>query len=82
LDVEAAVVFVQYVVLNAARLWAEAGADQKQRLQKVIFPEGVLFSDGAYRTTATSMIFFELEEVSCQKESLVALTGIEPVFED
>jgi hypothetical protein len=36
----------------------------------------------AYRTTATSMIFFELEEISEQKERLVALTGIEPVFED
>jgi hypothetical protein len=82
LDIEAAVEFAKYVVLNAARLWAEAGADQKQRLQKVIFPQGVLFPNGAYRTTATSLIFFELEETSCQKEGLVALTGIEPVFED
>ncbi len=82
LDVEAAVEFGQHVLLNAARLWVESGADQKQRLQKVIFPRGVLFSDGVYRTDATSMIFFELEEISSQKERLVALTGIEPVFED
>jgi len=82
LDVEAAVEFAQYVLLNAPRLWAESGADQKQRLQRLIFPQGVLFSKGVYRTNATSMLFFELEEISDEKERLVALTGIEPVFED
>jgi hypothetical protein len=30
----------------------------------------------------TCMIFYELEEISSPKEGLVALTGIEPVFED
>ncbi len=30
----------------------------------------------------TSMIFYELEEISGQKEGLVALPGIEPGFED
>jgi hypothetical protein len=64
----------QYVVLNASRLWAESGHDQKQRLQKVICPEGVRFEDGIYRTTATSMTFFDLAKISDQKESLVAQT--------
>ncbi len=57
-----------------------AGADQ--RLQQVFFPHGVQFEDGAYRTAKTSMIFYELEEISGQKEGLVALPGIEPGFED
>jgi hypothetical protein len=74
--------FAQYVFLNAARIWSESSPAQKQRLQKPMFPSGVLFAEGAYRTTTTSMIFFELEEISDQKERLVALTGIEPVFED
>jgi hypothetical protein len=82
MDIEAAVEFGQHVLLNAARLWAESDADQKQRLQGVIFPQGVLFLDGVYRTDGTSMIFFDLEGISGQKERLVALTGIEPVFED
>ena len=80
-DVEAAVEYGQHVLLNAARLWVESSADQKQRLQKVIFPQG-LFSDGAYRTDATSIVVFELGGIYGQKEELVALTGIEPVFED
>ncbi len=82
LDVEAAVEFAQYVLLNAARIWSESSPEQKQRLQKLIFPAGVLFAEGAYRTSTTSMIFFELEEIHDQKERLVALPGIEPGFED
>jgi tetratricopeptide (TPR) repeat protein len=34
LDVEAAVEFAQYVLLNAARIWSESSPEQKQRLQK------------------------------------------------
>ena len=28
----------QHAILNAARLWTEFSSDQKQRLQKVLFP--------------------------------------------
>jgi hypothetical protein len=74
LDIEAAVEFAQYVLLNAARIWSESGPEQKERLQKLIFPAGVLFGEGAYRTTATNMVFFELEEIYDQNEGLVAQT--------
>jgi hypothetical protein len=72
LDIEADVEFAQYALLNAARIWSEFSPEQKQRLQKLIFPSGVLFAEGAYRSIATSMIFFELEEISDEKERLVA----------
>ena len=81
-DIESAIDFAQHVLLNTPKIWAESNSDQKQRLQKLFFPEGVSFQNGVYRTTATSLIFFGLEEDLLQKEGLVALTGIEPVFED
>jgi hypothetical protein len=43
---EGAVEFAQYVLLNAARIWSESSPEQKQRLQKLIFPSGVLFAEG------------------------------------
>ncbi len=82
LDIEAAIEFAQYVLLNAARIWSESSPEQKQRLQKLIFPSGVLFAESVYRTGTTSMIFFELEEMYAQNERMVALPGIEPGFED
>jgi site-specific DNA recombinase len=80
MGLQAAVSFAEFVLLNAARLWAESSLTQKQRLQQAIFPSGVEFADGVYRTTETSMIFYGLEMAECAKEGLVALTGIEPVF--
>ena len=60
IDIQAAVKFGEFVLLNAPRLWTELPLAQKQRLQQIIFPRGVAFKDGAYRTSETSMIFFEL----------------------
>jgi hypothetical protein len=55
--VEAVLNFAEHVILNAARLWTEFSSDQKQRLQKVLFPEGVTFENRNYRTTATCVLF-------------------------
>ena len=43
LDVEAVLNFSQYVLLNASRLWMETSLDQKQRVQKILYPEGLEF---------------------------------------
>ncbi len=80
LDVQTAVSHGEFLLLNAPRLWVESSLEQKQRLQEIFFPHGVQFENGAYRTTETSMIFFELEEIPAQKEGMVALPGIEPGF--
>jgi hypothetical protein len=82
IDIQAAVSFGEFVLLNAPRLWAESSLEQRLRLQHVLFPNGLQFDAGVYRTTATSIIFFNLETEHFEKEGLVALTGIEPVFED
>ena len=80
MDLQAAVSFSEFVLLNAARLWFESSLTQKQRLQVAIFPDGVQFENGVYRTAGTSMFFNSLNTEEFTKEGLVALTGIEPVF--
>jgi hypothetical protein len=80
MDLQAAVNFGEFVLLNAPRLWADSSLDQKQRLQQALFPLGVQFEGGFYRTAQTSMIFYELEPEKAEKEGLVALTGIERLF--
>ncbi len=80
LDVEAILKFSQHVLLNAARLWIEASLDQKQRLQKVLFPEGLSFSEGNFRTAKTSLVFQLLEASVTEKANLVSPTGFEPVL--
>ncbi len=38
MDIQAAVSFGEFVLLNAPRLWADSSLDQKQRLQQALFP--------------------------------------------
>lgn len=60
LDVEGILGFAERVLPNAADLWVHASLDQKQRLQQLFFPDGIVF-DGAQkrftRTAATASFF-------------------------
>ena len=82
IEIEELLDFAENLLLNAAGTWNQSGLEQKQRLQQVLFPEGVAYSDGIYQTTTTSPMFNMLEITEEQKEGLVALPGIEPGFED
>ena len=82
IEIEAVLDFAQMVLLNASNLWKSAPAEQKQRLQQVLFPEGVTYSHKNYRTGVTCLLFSGINIATAQREGLVALTGIEPVFED
>ncbi len=78
LDLEAVLNFAQHVLLNAARLWIKFSLDQKQRLQKVIFPEGLVYTPEGFRITVTSPIFSLLQMEKTQKTILAPQVGLEP----
>ena len=80
LDVDALLSFIETVAKSAATMWERMSLDQKQRFQQVLFPEGVQYHNGAYRTTATCILFNRLGKESRTEERLVALPGIEPGF--
>jgi hypothetical protein len=77
-DVESVLNFTEHIVLNAARLWVEFSSDQKQRLQKVLFPDGVQFDGRDIKTAATCLLFKLLPKDEEEKLSLATLPGIEP----
>ena len=64
---------------NAAAFWIQCSADQKQRFQKVLFPDGLIFDRESYRTAETCLVFSYLREISEGNSSLASRTGIEPV---
>src|SRR5262245_23734615 len=78
LDIEAVINFSQHVLLNAARLWTTFSLNQKQRLQKVIFPEGLVYFPEGFGTAVTSPIFSILQGESTLKRNLAPQVGLEP----
>ena len=81
LDIEAALSFSQYVIFNAPRLWVEASLDQKQRLQKALFPEGIQFSEGRFETGKCCLLFNMFGASNGEKANMACPTGFELVFD-
>jgi hypothetical protein len=72
LDIEGAVGFAEYLIKNAAHIWSEMGLDQKQRFQKVLFPEGLTFKAGKFGTAVTCIFFSMLQRVGSEKTNLAS----------
>ena len=79
-DVVVVLNFSEHVILNAARLWTEYSLAQKQRLQRILFPEGVTFTESGFGTAATSLIFNLLQQPEGEKTRMATPTGFEPVL--
>lgn len=78
-DPRPVVAFAVRVLSNAARMWSAADLDRRQRLQKALFPSGLLYA-GGIRTPVRDSIFYELGAISEGRSGLVSPTGFEPVL--
>jgi hypothetical protein len=78
MDVEGILAFAERVLPSASNLWVQSSFAQKQRLQQVLFPEGVRFDGKRLVGTDTTLpVFNYLGSVSDEKKELVDLTGVE-----
>jgi DNA invertase Pin-like site-specific DNA recombinase len=79
-DIEGVIGFAESVIMDARRLWTEGTLEQRQRLQKLLFPKGVTYStESGFGTTETSLFFRWLALVQDKKDALASPTGFEPV---
>jgi site-specific DNA recombinase len=62
-EVEKVLSFAEDLLLNVAGVWERFSLDQKQRLQEVLFPQGIEYQHGVYRTQEMSFLFRGLEDV-------------------
>jgi site-specific DNA recombinase len=79
IDIEGVINFATVAIGDASRFWIDGSLDQKQRFQRILFPEGVTFDGKRVGTPATCLAFSYLREVSQRKVSLASRTGVEPV---
>ena len=70
--------FAETVLLDASRLWLNGDADQKQRLQWALFPEGLRFEDGTIGTGVTCLAFSSLAAFGGTEVRMASPSGIEP----
>lgn len=78
LDIEIICTFAEHFLQNIAQTWKNAGLDTKQRLQEIIFPNGVIYCFPGFRTSTLSCLFTVLKDSDMSDEHLGWPTGIEP----
>jgi hypothetical protein len=77
LDLTGMLDFAFSVISNPGKLWEHTGLDGKQRLQKVLFPNGLKFGKAGFGTAETAIIYTLLSSSTASNETLVAPRGIE-----
>ena len=80
LDVEAVLSFAEHVLTNAGRLWVEATPEQRVRLTTALFPEGVTYEAGVFKTPSSAFEFNDLRGSDGEKERMASPEGVEPSF--
>ena len=80
MDVEALLEFASKVVEYPKQLWLESTLEQKQRLQRVFFPDGVTFTREGFGTAASNSFFSLFSGSLGEKATLASPTGFEPVL--
>jgi hypothetical protein len=63
------------VLTNAARLWEQSSLERKQRLQRMFFPEGLVFDASGFRTAVTCLAFEALAAPDDPESYLASPTG-------
>jgi site-specific DNA recombinase len=80
MDVEAVMEFAERLVERPKQLWLESSLEQKQRLQRVFFPDGLTYTADGFGTAPTNSLFNVFQMFSVEKASLASPTGFEPVL--
>ena len=69
------------MLVDIAVAWLKAGAEQRQRVQNLLFSDGVLYSEhSGFLNTSKPSLFMTLEEISTENEMLASPTGFDPVL--
>jgi site-specific DNA recombinase len=74
-EIDTVLDFAENLLLNTAEAWQRCSLEQKQRLQQVLFPQGVEYADGRYRTQETSLLFKGLPRATPMNEVFGSATG-------
>jgi len=60
-DVKGVMDFAERLVLKAPRLWSQGSLEQKQTLQRLLFPGKITCLSDVFEPTATCLLYSDLE---------------------
>jgi DNA-binding PucR family transcriptional regulator len=80
-DIEALLAFSNRILSDPASLWADSTLENRQRLQQVLFPDGLMYSnDDGFGTAPSTSAFNALGDFQTSESNLVSPMGFEPIL--
>lgn len=67
------------VIANIDEMWANGSLDLKQRLQRLIFPQGLTYDLESFRTVGIASIFTKIGAFNAPYNKMVLPRGFEPL---
>ncbi len=78
LDIEAVLAFAGRMLLEPAKMWQCGSLEQRQRLQELLFPDGLAWNGENFGTVVTCSVVQHLQDNTPQETALVPPRGVEP----
>ena len=79
-DKEESLAYILHLIWNPSLTWETAPLQDKQRLQRRMFPEGLILDKTGVGTPVSHSIYTLLADDSVDEECLASPTGFEPVL--
>jgi hypothetical protein len=80
MDIDATLLFARSLLGDPEGLWKRANPEQRPRIQRAIYPNGLRYDGELNGTAETSLPFSYLREIQAGKEGMASPTGLEPVW--
>ena len=80
IELERVLEFADRIILRPNRLWVESSLNQRQRLQKTLFPNGIAFDGEKFGTDSSPLFFNLIRDDPNDQYGLASPTGFEPVL--
>ena len=72
--------FAAWLLERVAGIWNSASAENKRRIQRALFPEGVTIGKEGFGTTSTPMFFNLMRPIPIEESGLASPRGFEPLL--
>jgi hypothetical protein len=79
IDIDGVLGFAKSIIRDPERMWSKARPQDRLRLQKAIYPNGLTFDGELFGIGDPSFIFKYLQDFTAPTEHVVSPTGFEPV---
>lgn len=77
-DVSGALAFAERSLTDLPRVWRSLEPEARAKLQRAVFPDGVVFDGAAFRTPKTASVFSYLRAVASGGDEQASPAGFEP----